>query len=418
VTTASLSRRLGTADAVVLGLASMIGAGVFTVFAPAAAAAGSALLLALLLAAAVAFCNATSTAQLAAAHPVAGGAYAYGRTELGPWWGFLAGWSFVIGKTASCAAMATAFGAYVAPGGWERPFGIAAVAVLTLVNCLGITRTASAARAIVSVAVAALIVAVAAGFASWRPGAAAESALQGSPYGILQAAGLLFFAFAGYARIATLGEEVRDPAKTIPRAIGIAFAGALLLYLLVAVALLGGLGVDRLSASAAPLAELAERSGWPGAAVAVGIGAAAAALGALLALTAGISRTMLAMAREADLPRLLAHVHPGSGVPRRAQLAVGIAACLLVALTDLRTAIGFSSFGVLLYYFVANLSALRQAPAARRYPRLLAAGGAIGCLLLVATVPLPALLTGIAVLAAGIGARLLLGPARNRRSSS
>jgi APA family basic amino acid/polyamine antiporter len=406
VTTASLSRRLGTADAVVLGLASMIGAGVFTVFAPAAAAAGSALLLALLLAAAVAFCNATSTAQLAAAHPVAGGAYAYGRTELGPWWGFLAGWSFVIGKTASCAAMATAFGAYVAPGGWERPFGIAAVAVLTLVNCLGITRTASAARAIVSVAVAALIVAVAAGFASWRPGAAAESALQGSPYGILQAAGLL------------LGEEVRDPAKTIPRAIGIAFAGALLLYLLVAVALLGGLGVDRLSASAAPLAELAERSGWPGAAVAVGIGAAAAALGALLALTAGISRTMLAMAREADLPRLLAHVHPGSGVPRRAQLAVGIAACLLVALTDLRTAIGFSSFGVLLYYFVANLSALRQAPAARRYPRLLAAGGAIGCLLLVATVPLPALLTGIAVLAAGIGARLLLGPARNRRSSS
>jgi APA family basic amino acid/polyamine antiporter len=110
-----LARRLGLGDAVVIGLGSMIGAGVFAAFAPAAEAAGSGLLLGLALAAAVAYANALSSAQLAALYPLSGGAYIYGCERLGHFWGFLAGWAFVVGKTASCAAMALTFGAYAAP---------------------------------------------------------------------------------------------------------------------------------------------------------------------------------------------------------------------------------------------------------------------------------------------------------------
>src|SRR4051812_41522159 len=111
----SLQRRLGVGDAVLIGLGSMIGAGVFAAFAPAARAAGSGLLLALAAAAVVAYCNATSSARLAAQYPASGGTYVYGRERLGPFWGYLAGWSFVVGKTASCAAMALTVGSYVWP---------------------------------------------------------------------------------------------------------------------------------------------------------------------------------------------------------------------------------------------------------------------------------------------------------------
>src|SRR3982750_4077347 len=110
-----LRRRLTLADAVVVGLGAMIGAGVFTAFAPAAAAAGAGLLPALAVAAVVAWCNATSSARLAARYPESGGSYVYGRERLGPFWGYLAGWSFVVGKTASCAAMALTVGAYLWP---------------------------------------------------------------------------------------------------------------------------------------------------------------------------------------------------------------------------------------------------------------------------------------------------------------
>ncbi|WP_307807555.1 APC family permease [Naasia sp. SYSU D00948] len=403
VTSAPLARRLGTVDAVVLGLASMIGAGVFTAFAPAAAAAGTGLLAGLALAAVVAFCNATSTAQLAAAHPVSGGVYTFGRLELGPWWGFLAGWGFVIGKTASIGAMGLTVAAYLAPEGWARPAAILAVLAVTAVNLLGVTRTAAAARVLVAVALAGLAIAVAAALGSADPARlSAEPGPDGGLYGILQSAALLFFAFAGYARIATLGEEVRDPSRTIPRAIVGALLLTMLIYGTVAAGLLLALGPELLARSPAPLARAAEEAGWAWAVPLIGIAAGLASLGALLALSAGIGRTVLAMARKRDLPPALAAVHPGSSVPRRAQLAVALAACLLLAVADLRTAIGFSSFGVLLYYLVANLAALRQAEGSRRYPRPLQVVGAAGCALLALTVPPASLAAGAAVLAAGL----------------
>ncbi len=403
-----LARRLGTGDAIVIGVGSMVGAGVFVAFAPAAQAAGSALLVGLALAAAVAYANATSTAQLAAQHPSAGGAYLYGREELGPWWGFVAGWGFVIGKTASCAAMALAFAAYAAPPGWERPIAVIAVFVLAAVNYRGITRTARLTRIIVAVVLVALAVTVAALLVGGEPrwaGVAPGAAATGGWYGMLQAAGLLFFAFAGYARIATLGEEVRDPARTIPRAVVGALAIAVAVYAVVAVALLAVLGAGGTAASVAPLADAVALGGWDWAGPVVRVGAAAASLGALLALIAGVGRTSLAMARERDLPRWLAAVHPRHRVPHRAEVVLAVVVCLLVLTVDLRGALGFSSFGVLTYYAVANLGALRQQPPHRRWPRALQVFGLLGCVVLVATLPAAALAAGLGVLVVGVVGR-------------
>ena len=418
----SLARRLGLRNAVAIGLAAVIGAGVFAVFAPAAQAAGAGLMIGLAIAAFVALANAGSTAQLAARYPESGGAYRYGRERLGEWPGFLAGWSFVIGKTASCAAMAMTFAAYLAPPDWQRPLAIVAVIAIAAVDLRGITRTARVATVIVIGVLGVLALVVAAGATATYGGAPSDGSPALGPeasgqdwLGILQSAGLLFFAFAGYARIATLGEEVRDPSRTIPRAIGIAFAVAVLVYAAVGAAALGALGPERLAASVAPLVDVVDAAGWEWAAPVVRVGAAVAALGALLALLAGIGRTTLAMARDDELPRPLSRIHPRFQVPHVAEIVVALVVIVLVATVDLRGAIGFSSFGVLLYYLVANVAAITQPRSERRVPRALSAAGAIGCLVLVATLPPVSIVAGVAVLALGGAYRLIARAVRSAR---
>src|SRR5205823_8106988 len=272
---------------------------------------------------------------------------------------------------------------------------------LTTANYRGISRTAEVARVLVAVSILALIVVVVAIAASGHVHSGVSFSSFGA-YGVLQAAGLLFFAFAGYARIATLGEEVRDPARTIPRAIPIALAITLGLYLVVGVAALSGAGPAALAASSRPLATAARAAGAAWSLPVVRIGAAVASLGSLLALIAGVGRTGLAMARNRDLPRWLASVHPRYQVPDRAELAVGAAVVVLVLTTDLRNAIGFSSFGVLLYYAIANASAYTQPAERRRWPRALNVAGLAGCVVRVATLPWAAVAAGAGVLAVGV----------------
>ena len=445
---AALSRRLGLRDAVVIGLASMIGAGAFVSLGAAQDLAGSLAPAAVLVAAVVALCNATSTAQLAAQHPAAGGTYHYGRERLGPWWGFLAGWCFVIGKTASCAAMALVVAAYLVPEPFQRPVAALLVVVLTAVNLVGITRTAVLARVLVTVALAALVLTgvrllagiVAggptggagdgAGAGTWEvPGplsgqaaglwdggiAAVAGAGEGGALGIVlavaQAAALMFFAFAGYARVATLGEEVVAPRRTIPRAILLALAAVSGLYLVLSVILvLVGPAPGEQGWGPAPFRAALDAVGASGVwAVVVTIGAVAAASGALLALVAGISRTVLAMARERDLPPVLAHVSPRFSVPQRAEAAAGIAVVLLVLLaSDVLVAIAASSFGVLLYYAVANLAALTQTGQWRLFPKAMQWIGLAGCVLLVAALPGRTIVAGLVLVALGLAYRGLV----------
>ncbi len=396
-----LRRHLGVFDAVVIGLGAMLGAGVFAALAPAAGAAGSGLLVGLVVAAVVAYCNATSSARLAARYPASGGTYVYGRERLGEFWGFLAGWGFVVGKTASCAAMALTVGSYVWPG-QAHAVAVGAVVALTVVDYAGVQKSALLTRAIVAVVLAVLAAVVAAALTSGEADVARlDVGSDAGLRGILQAAGLLFFAFAGYARIATLGEEVRDPQRTIPRAIPLALGITLVVYAAVAVSVLLVLGPERLAGAAAPLSEAVRAAGASWLEPVVRVGAAVAALGSLLALILGVSRTTLAMARDRHLPHALAAVHPGTRVPHRAALAVGAVVAVVAAVADVRAAIGFSSFGVLVYYAVANASAWTLAPEEGRPGPVVTLVGLAGCLLLAFTLPAPSVISGAAVLAAG-----------------
>ncbi|TDB73174.1 APC family permease, partial [Actinomadura sp. KC216] len=237
-----LQRRLGVFDAVVIGLGSMIGAGIFAALPPASRAAGSGLLLGLGVAAIVAYCNATSSARLAARYLASGGTYVYGRERLGDFWGYLAGWGFVVGKTASCAAMALTVGFYLWPA-HSHTIAVAAVLLLTAVNYAGVRKSAWLTRVIVAIVLTVLTAVIITSLISATSDPAhLDLTSDTTPSGILEAAGLLFFAFAGYARIATLGEEVRDPARTIPRAIPLALGITLAVYAAVAVAVLTVLG--------------------------------------------------------------------------------------------------------------------------------------------------------------------------------
>ena len=409
-----LDRRLGLTDAVVVGLGSMLGAGVFAAVGPAAGAAGSWLLVGLVLAGMVAYANATSSAALAAVQPESGGAYAYGRRRLGPFWGFMAGWAFLAGKLASCAAMALTLGGYLAPG-LARPVALGGLAAVTVANYLGVAKTAAATRVVVAVVLAALATAV----AGMLLGGQADPANLTGPgpgvYGVLQAAGLLFFAFAGYARVATLGEEVVDPARTIPRAVPLALGVALAVYAVVCVAALLAVGPAALAAAAAPLADAVAAGRLAGLEPVVRLGAAVASLGVLLSLQAGLSRTGFAMAANRDLPGALAAVHPRYRVPHRAELAVAGLVAVAVLAVDLRGAIGFSSTLVLVYYAVANAAAWTLGPGERRWPRWLAGAGLAGCLLLAASLPVSSVLAGAAVL--GVGAAVWV-VRRSRRQPS
>jgi basic amino acid/polyamine antiporter, APA family len=400
-----LVRHLGLVDATVLGLGSMLGAGVFAAFAPAAAAAGAGLLIALGIAAIVAYCNGIASAQLAACYPESGGTYRYGRRRLGPTWGLAAGWGFVIGKTVSCAAMALTFGAYLWPV-HPRPPAIAVVVILTAVNYVGVAKTTQLTRVLVALtllALAAVTVAALGGgqadpvnFTGWTSGGLT---------GITQAAALLFFAFAGYARIATLGEEVRDPTRTIPLAIPLALGIVVGIYALVGAAALAALGPAALAASAAPLAAATQSGTLSWLTPVVRIGGALASAGVLLSLLAGVGRTALAMARDHELPPALAAVHPRYRVPHRAEVLLGLTIIVIVLIMDLRGAIGFSSFAVLTYYAITNAASFTLPGPARCWRRPLAVLGMAGCALLALTLPLTTVLIGAAVPALGLVVR-------------
>ncbi|OBK41160.1 transporter [Mycobacterium sp. 1245111.1] len=415
-----LRRRLGVFDAVLIGLGSMIGAGIFAALGPAARAAGSGLLIGLAVAALVAYCNATSSARLAALYPASGGTYVYGRKRLGDFWGYLAGWGFVVGKTASCAAMALTVGSYVWPA-QAHGVAVAAVVALTTVNYFGVEKSAWLTRLIValvlSVLAAVVVAALTSGTGAFDQLDVGADATFG---GVLQAAGLLFFAFAGYARVATLGEEVRDPARTIPRAIPLALAITLVIYAIVAVVALEVLGPGRLAQAAAPLADTVKVAGVRWLVPVVQVGAAVAAVGSLLALLLGVSRTTLAMARDRHLPHQLAAVHEQFKVPHRAELLIGITVAVLAATVDVRGAIGFSSFAVLIYYAVANASAFTLRREEGRPARLISVGGVIGCVVLAFALPMRSVIAGAAILVLGIavyGLRRVVAAHRNSQTS-
>jgi len=382
---------LSRLDAVFIGLAAMLGAGVFVVFGPASELAGSLLLVSILLAALVAYLNAASIAQLAAVVTRSGGAYAYGRHYLGNAWGFLAGMSFLVGKIGSAAAIALVFATYLTPG-FEILTAVLAVVVMAAINIAGINRTAFGSKVLATITLSFLTVLILAGLVV-EP---AEGTMTAGGFpGVLTAASLFFFAFAGYARVATLGGEVRDSEKSVPSAIRISLAIVLVTYLALALVLMLKLGRS-FAGSLTPIADLAGVAlGIEGSVVAVF--AAVATLGSLLALLAGMSRTASEMASDAELPKVLSKKLK-NGSPALAEVIISLLVILLVVSGSILLTIGLSSFAILSYYAIANLAAYRQPRSETQRAKWLNLLGLGLCVLLGLSVPFGGLLVGATVL--------------------
>lgn len=412
-----LKRELGVFGATMMGLGSIVGTGVFVSIGVAAGAAGPAVILAIVLAALVATCNAFSSAQLAASHAVSGGTYEYGHRYLKPWLGFTAGWMFLCAKTASAATAALGFAGYAlhligAGREWHVPVAVSGMLLLTLLVLSGIRRSNWMNIVIVSVTLGSLSLFVLIGL----PHAAREGANNLTPFfpaagwdgfsAFFYATALMFVAYTGYARIATLGEEVKNPETAIPRAIVITLIVSAALYILVALVAIGAVGADRLAGAAqnqaTPLEVAAGALAAPYLSAIIAAGAVTATLGVLLNLTLGLSRVVLAMGRQGDLPPLFGRLNRSGDAPSAAIVGVGLAVGALALTGSVETTWAFSAFTVLIYYAVTNLAALQLPKSARLYPRAFAIGGLIACLFLAFWVPVRIWLVGLALIGAGL----------------
>ncbi|YAF98536.1 MAG: APC family permease [Nodularia sp. CChRGM 3473] len=409
-----LKRELGVFGATLMGLGSIIGTGVFVSIGIATGIAGPAVILAVAIGAIVATCNGLNSAQLAANHAVSGGTYEYGYKYLTPALGFTAGWMFLVAKTASAATAALGFAGYLLnivgwSADWVVPIAILTVVIMTLIVLSGIRRSNVVNTVIVSVTLLSL------GFfiVICLPRVAEEGIenltpfFTSSPGAVLHASALMFVAYTGYGRIATMGEEARFPRKTIPKAMIVCLLLTMLLYITVATVGIGAVGVDVLGIAsgqtkAAPL-ELAARSvAGAGAGLVLAIGAMTAMLGVLLNLVLGLSRVLLAMGRRTDAPRFLARLNRQETAPHWAVIIVGGAIALLVLLGNVKTTWSFSAFSVLIYYAVTNLAALRLTPSERLYPIWIGWVGLVSCLFLAFWVDSTIWQVGLELIVAGL----------------
>jgi APA family basic amino acid/polyamine antiporter len=415
-----LRRQLRLLDAIGIGLGAIIGAGIFVVTGLAATMAGPSLVVSLLLAAVAATLNALSSAELAARYPQSGGTYEYGYQLLGPWRGFIAGWMFLASKMAAAGVVAMGLGAYantLLPGLNARVLAVGAVIAFTALNYYGVQRTSRVNLAIVAVSIAALLSLVVAGARSFNA-ANFQPFAPGGLGGTLEAAAILFFAYTGYARIATLGEEVHDPRHTIPRAIIITILSSAALYVAVAAVAVGVAGADRIAAHPAPLGVVAMTAGGTTLSRIVAVGAVTAMLGVILSQIIGMSRMVFAMARRDDLPVAFAAVHPRYGVPHRAVLMVGAGAAVIAVTGSLRPIAAAASFAILIYYGIANWAALRLARPDRLYPSMVPLLGLVVCILLAASLERRVIVTGFAVLGTGLAFHFITTLRRGRRLPS
>lgn len=413
----TLKRELGVFGATMMGMGSILGTGVFVSIGFASGVAGPAVILAIGLAALVAICNGLNSAQLAANHAVSGGTYEYGYKYLNSWLGFTAGWTFLLAKTASAATAALGFGGYLLRllGVESRDslviIGLIAVAILTGIVLTGLRRSNTINIVIVSITMGALALFVVTGLpALFEAGGENLSPFfnpDGNPIAnLLQATALMFVAYTGYGRIATMGEEVREPRRVIPRAIIAAMILTMLIYVSVAVVGVGAVGTDVLAGTAqtqaAPLEIAAEQFGSPLTARIVAVGAITAMLGVLLNLILGLSRILLAMGRRGDMPEATARIDASGSTPYVAVVIVGVVIAGLVLIGNVKTTWSFSAFSVLIYYAITNLSALRLSDEERLFPKWLAWGGLAACLFLAFWVEIQIWLVGLALIAAGL----------------
>jgi len=395
-----LVRSASLGGAILLGLGSIIGTGAFVSIGFGVELAGSWIIWALLIAAAVATFNGLSSAQLAAIHPVSGGTYEYGYQFLNRQLGFTAGWLFVLAKSASAATAALAVGValqtWLAGPTWlVQVFAGLTLLLFTLLVLSGLRRSNRANAILVALAVGALIVFVA--VSSQTPMPVADISHEPSWQNLLAAAGLLFVAYTGYGRIATMGEEVQNPRHVIPRAILATVVVVTLLYAAIGWGILHY--VPLTTSGDFVLSNLLPKGVWR---QLVAIGAVVAMCGVILNLILGVSRVVLAMARRNDLPPQWAQLNEQRTSAPAAIWVTFVVMLLIVLIGDLKVAWSFSAFTVLVYYSITNLAALRVQTADRFVPRWISLLGLISCLSLAAFIELQIMFVGLILVGIGL----------------
>lgn len=407
---AKLQRVLGLKDAVAVGLGAIIGAGIFVVTGVAAGVSGPSFIVGLMIAGIVASFNALSSAQLAAVYPQSGGTYEYGYRLLNPALGFSAGWMFVLSKLSAAGIVAIGFGSYfhqLLPYFSPMVYSVSAIVLLTVANLWGIQKAGFVNITIVIITLLSLLYFVLGGFSSVQ----VSNYTPFAPYGfkgIAESAAILFFAFTGYARIATLAEEVREPRKTIPRAIIITIAVAIVLYAAVSVVALGVLGAPAMAGTSSPLQLAANAMAAPGMSLVITLGASTAMLGVLLSQIMGISRMLLAMGRRNDLPHFFELIHKRTYVPHVAIVFTATVALLITVFGSFQFVVRTATFTILLYYSIANVAALRQPQAEQIYGRIVPWLGLVGCVVMSVSLPFMVIVSGFGLLLVGFVVRFLL----------
>jgi basic amino acid/polyamine antiporter, APA family len=410
-----LKRVIRTPGAILMGLGSIIGTGIFVSIAIATQVAGNGVIIAVVLAAILATFNGLSSAQLAAAHPVSGGTYEYGYRFINSWFGFTAGWMFMVAKSASAATAVLGCIGYlfyaldIESNIWMiSGSGLLLLMIMTALVSGGIQRSNTANKWIVSITLAGLAaLVITAFFVNGLPVQPITDAFTNtSPSAILYASALMFVAYTGYGRIATLGEEVAEPKSTIPRAIILAMVVIVIIYLTVSLTALQAMGAEpfgrTLDGEAAPLMVVAQALSVPVIGPVITMAAITAMLGVLLNLILGLSRVLLGMARRRDVPQFIARINPNTQSPVAAVWVTGIIIGLLVLSGDVVFTWSFSAFTVLIYYSITNLSALFLPEELRLYSRIVPALGLFGCLFLAFWIDPKILLLGAGVIAAGL----------------
>lgn len=403
----SLRRDLTLIDAIGVGLGAIIGAGIFVVIGVAAGVAGPGFIIGLAIAGIAATCNALSSAELAATYPQSGGTYEYGYRLMNPWFGFAAGWMFLASKLAAGGTVAMGFGYYfsgLTPSVPPVYPAVAATVLLTVANLFGIKKAGRLNIAIVFITLLTLLYFV-------FSGASAFDTANLSPFmpfgfdGVAESAALLFFAYTGYARIATLGEEVHEPKKTIPKAVIITIIVSVVLYMAVSLVAVGSVGSSVLASTTSPLQAAANTFSAPGLFWIIGLGAATAMFGVLLSQIIGISRMMLAMARRRDLPTLLEHVTVKTAIPSYGILLTGVVISMLAIFGTLQFVVSAAAFTILIYYGIANICALKLPTQDKIYPKWIAVLGLIFCVAMAASLPLMTIVSGLVLLVVGLAFR-------------
>lgn len=395
--------KLSLFDAVNVSLGSIIGAGIFVILGAAAAVAGPGLVVSVLIAAGVSLLTGFTTAALSRMYPHSGGVYLFTREAISDFAGFLVGWAWLFSNVIGGATVAVGFGYYLSfffPG-LPKAVGIVGVVVLTVwIQLLG-TRESSRFNNVLGVVKVAVLLFFAAAIFRHFHAANFRPLMPFGMKGVWAGAATIFFAYAGFARVAVVADEIEDPKRNVPRATLISIGVSTVIYLVVALAAVGGAGAGLLARSGSPLADAMGSLGYRFGARLVAFGGLAATGTVLLASVWGLSRLAQVMARDGELPGFVGRSagRKGGDVPRNAILLSGAGMLALAFSSDLPHIAYISSFSLLLYYAAMNLSGLKVL---RGGIRSVTALGFLSCIVLMFSLPTRAWVVGAVVVAAGI----------------